>query len=91
MDAITDDLADLQPNEFQFIEFHSMQLLNNGIKITKQLAKELHDMLTKEVFDSGEYFDLLADPAESCYRLQAKEPIAAHSRIFLIDHFFSFR
>lgn len=88
---IPENLSELETQEFEFIQYHALQLINNGIPITKELAKELYSKLQKETYDAGESFQLMEDPNESMYRLQAIADLKAHSKLCLIDHFFSFR
>lgn len=88
---IPDDLVELTPEEFAFAEFHAMQLAANGIKISKDVVRQLYNKLTHHTFDVGNYVQLMEHPNEKCFRVVATQDIEAHKDVFLVDHCFSFR
>jgi tubulin--tyrosine ligase-like protein 12 len=88
---IPDELAELTPEEFAFIEFHSPQLINNGVPLTKTLVQSLYKKLKNGIFDAGDSFQLVEDPGAKCYGLVAKNEVKHGDELFLVDHCFSFR
>lgn len=88
---IPDELAELSPEEFAFIEFHAPQLISNGIPLTKAFVQNLYSKLTSTKFDAGEAFQLMEDPGSKCFRLVASSDIKQGESLFLVDHCFSFR
>jgi len=51
----------------EFYEFHGVQLI--GINFPPSLEKvcELYDILTKQIYDSGEYFQLLENQSSESF------------------------
>jgi tubulin--tyrosine ligase-like protein 12 len=88
---IPDELADLSPEEFAFIEFHAPQLIANGIPLTKAFVQNLHSKLKAATFDAGDALQLMEDPGSKCFRLMANKEVKHGETLFLVDHCFSFR
>mmetsp|Transcript_27904 Transcript_27904/g.39321 ORF Transcript_27904/g.39321 Transcript_27904/m.39321 type:complete len:1031 (-) Transcript_27904:63-3155(-) len=66
----------------KFIQLHKPQL--DSIDLPVPLWKVAFEKLANEVFDAGNYFELLYN--EEGYKLRAKVDIAKHSGVFLVDH-----
>jgi tubulin--tyrosine ligase-like protein 12 len=91
MFELPEDLIEMSKEEVEFIAHHGMQLVNNGVKITKEICQKLYKKLKSEEFNAGDHMQLMEDPGEKCFRLQATQGIQANSDVYLVDHFFSFR
>ena len=51
--------ASLQSPYKEFYEFHGIQLIGINFPPSPEKVCELYDILTKQIYDSGEYFQLL--------------------------------
>lgn len=81
----------LSDSEKDFIKLHGQQLLNAGFPITRENISKLYEKLHAQKFDAGDFFRIMEDENDNCYRLQAIKDIGKDSEFFLVDHFFSFR
>ena len=51
--------SSLQSPYKEFYEFHGIQLIGINFPPSPEKVCELYDILTKQIYDSGEYFQLL--------------------------------
>ena len=53
----------------EFYEFHGVQLIGINFPPTPEKFCELYDILTKQIYDSGDYFQLLENQNSESFEL----------------------
>lgn len=90
MDSNT-SFQNLDGDLLTFYNNHGVQLVGIDFPANVNLLKCLQNKLQKEVYDAGEYFQIMDDQNDETFVVLCKKALKAKENIFLIDHALSFR